>query len=177
MNKIMMMTFAVDFDDDGVDQIIRDYYGADIGMLIVPECKMSFDAAMRLKSSLKYHSLSISSSIVPGENIINLIPENQKSIIVNNTDFHIDPSPFDNFTKTVEVLDFSNTNLDDRAFEKFRGSKSIQRLNCINTNVSIHIVDVAITCNGLMNLNIGGNGIKIFDLASRKIPNKLNVMI
>jgi hypothetical protein len=177
MNDIIMMAFSVDFNDEGVDQIIRDYNGANIGMLLIPECKMSFDSAVRLKSSIIYHSVAISSSIVPGENIIQLIPDNPISVIVNNTEFQSNPSPFDQFNKTIEELDFSNTNLDDRAFESFRGSKSIKKLSCINTNISIGIVDIAVTCKKLVNLNIAGNNVTIFDLASRNIPRNLNVAL
>ena len=171
------MAFAVTFDDEGIDQIIRDYHGTDIGCLIASDCRCSADAASRLSKALIYDSVSIRSSVVPAENLLPLVKSGAKRVAFNNAVFQSNPNPFQPFVSSLETLDFSHTNLDDRVLEPFQASRTLQQINCINTNVTIRSVELATTIRGLRNLNIGGNGIGLWDLAKLKIPASLSVMV
>ncbi len=179
MTKMIMMAFSVEYDDSGIDQIIRDFGGTDVGQLIVPELKCSLASAERLCDSLRYESVHISKCAVNGENAMGLWKKQLKGITINGATFTQIGNPFDGQVNKLANLDFSDTNLDEHAVQSFIGRRAIQRISCGNTNATIEVIRMAVKMPCLKQLNVGGNQFGLQELMESgiQIPRGLNVML
>ncbi len=165
------------FNDEAIDSYLRDVGVVDVGSFTIDDFRLSRAGAERFARTFSYTDLSVHrvDKSVPAENVIPILKPTLARLEINRAVFTTCAAPFDHLVPSLEHLDFSFTNLDNRALESFRVSRVLEWLKCDSTNVNLAAIEVAASIESLRYIGLVGNGFSVHDLLKLPIPTRLQV--